>query len=509
MIFRLEHARTLCPGAPGAPGWAVRTARASMGRNPVTEYDAVRYPTNPKPQTHPDRLATMATLFGMSPAPVTRCRVLELACGTGGNLIPMAFALPDSRFTGIDLAAEPVAEGCRMVERLGLTNIRLLAMDLMEFGAEHGECDYIIAHGLYSWVAPQVRERILDLCHERLAPHGVAFISYNAYPGFHLRRVTRDMMRYHVESISSPAERIAQARSLAKFVAGAQAGNDLDGVFLKHEFEEILGRASGALYHDDLSDHNTAFYFRQFAGDVRRRGLEYLGEVDYFAMQDHLYGEEVKQALQPLSGDIVRKEQYLDFIRCRRFRQTLVCRAGVELNREVRPAQMRCFHFSCPARSDSEGRFEGAKGAAVKPVHPLAAAAIQYLADRWPGRIGFAELLAQGGGSEADAPVLEEILLGCFAAGLIEAHVWVPPFVTQPGPRPRASPLARIQLAEGTTAANLCHAVTLVDDESGRKLVQLLDGSRDRAALARELGVTVEELEPNLSLLGRMALLVA
>src|SRR5512133_2271473 len=98
----------------------------------MTPYDAVEYPTFPQAQTHPDRLATLATVFGMTPAPVERCRVLELGTGDAGNLIPMAFALPGSEFTGIDLAQAPIAAGSRVVEELGLRNIRLLAMDLMD-----------------------------------------------------------------------------------------------------------------------------------------------------------------------------------------------------------------------------------------------------------------------------------------------------------------------------------------------------------------------------------------
>lgn len=81
-------------------------------------YDEVLYPGYAYRQTHPDRLATMATLFGMTPAPVEGCRVLELGCGEGGNLIPMAFGLPRSQFLGIDLAQRPIQKGQAMVEAL-------------------------------------------------------------------------------------------------------------------------------------------------------------------------------------------------------------------------------------------------------------------------------------------------------------------------------------------------------------------------------------------------------
>src|SRR5512145_2790817 len=120
----------------------------------TTIYDAVAYPGHPYPQTHPDHLATLARLHGMTPAPANRCRVLDLGCGDGANLIPMALTLPESRFLGVDLAQAPIRRGQELIAQLGLSNIRLEAMDLMDFSPEDGSFDYIIAHGLYSWVPP-------------------------------------------------------------------------------------------------------------------------------------------------------------------------------------------------------------------------------------------------------------------------------------------------------------------------------------------------------------------
>src|SRR5262245_54006837 len=112
-------------------------------------YNAVRYLTYAKPQTHPDHLGTLATIFGLNPAPARHCRVLDIGCGSASNLIAMAYGLPESEFVGIDLASEPIEEGKRVVSQLGLRNIELRAMDLMEFGPEFGTFDYIIAYGVF------------------------------------------------------------------------------------------------------------------------------------------------------------------------------------------------------------------------------------------------------------------------------------------------------------------------------------------------------------------------
>jgi len=169
-------------------------------------YDAVAYPSFPYPDTHPDRLAAMAILHGLSPVPVERCRVLEIACNEGANLIPMAYAIPGSEFVGFDLARLPVERGQERIRELGLKNAWIFAGDLLDAGKELGQFDYIIAHGLYAWVPAAVRERLMAVCGELLTANGVAFVSYNALPGGHLRRMTRDMMLYGVKDIEDPQQ---------------------------------------------------------------------------------------------------------------------------------------------------------------------------------------------------------------------------------------------------------------------------------------------------------------
>src|SRR5947208_9436643 len=261
-----------------------------------TTYDEVLYPSHTHSQTHPDRLATIATLFGMRPAPVDGCRVLELGCGNGGNLIPMAFGLPTSEFVGIDLAARPLAQGQAAVEALGLKNLSLRQGNILEVSADAGPFDYIIAHGIYSWVPPAVREKILAICRGHLAPQGVAFVSYNAYPGSHLRDMVRQMMLFHVRGFSDPQERVNQAVALTKFLAESQTNPDVYRQFMKDALEEILEHEEGHLFHAELAEINAPIYFHQFYQHARRHDLQYLGEADYFEMQNHQFTPEVCQA---------------------------------------------------------------------------------------------------------------------------------------------------------------------------------------------------------------------
>src|SRR5437879_3395618 len=214
----------------------------------VTAYDEVDYPSYVYPQTHPDRLATIATLLGMNPAPVEACRVLEMGCGAGGNLIPMAFDLSGSSFVGIDLAGSAIAQGRELIAALGLKNISLQQLDVMAFPSELGQFDYIIAHGLFSWVPEVVRDRILAICRAHLAAQGVAYISYNAYPGCRLREIGRDIMRFHSKGAQSPAEKVGQSRAVIKWIAEAQKQETSYATFLSETHAGFMKRDDGSIY---------------------------------------------------------------------------------------------------------------------------------------------------------------------------------------------------------------------------------------------------------------------
>jgi methyltransferase-like protein/trans-aconitate methyltransferase len=535
----------------------VREASApGTGRGQITSYDAVPYPGRAFPQAHPNRLATMATLFGMKPAPVERCRVLELGCGDGANLIPMAFGLPHSEFIGIDLAARAITKGQAFVEALGLRNIHLRQLDLVDVTPELGIFDYIIAHGLYSWVPLPVQDKILAICRAHLAPHGVAFVSYNIYPGYHLQGLVRDLMRFHVRMLEDPEERVTQALAFLGFLAESQDEPDTYRTVLKQRLDDLLERPRNSVYHDELAETNLPVYFHQFMAHAGRHGLQFLSESTFSTMQDRAFPERVRQILGAVAhGDILLKEQYLDFLKCRKFRQTLLCHQDVSLNRAVTPEVVMGFFAASPAspvspqpdiRSPAEEEFRGPFGAAMSTAHPFAKAVIMQLVESWPRLLAFDELLASSraalgpeapagkDGSGGDAFGLANILLATFAAGLVELHVHVPEFVTEISERPVASPLARWQARESTMVTNLRHASIELEGHLVRHLLLLLDGTRDRDAILRDLAaaaaadpaalqeasglpndggdlaqVLAGGLEANLQRVARLALLVA
>jgi SAM-dependent methyltransferase len=442
---------------------------------------------------------------------VESCRVLELGCGDGGNLIPMALALPGAQFVGMDSAATAIERGTALAAALDLTNVTLESITFEDY--EPAVFDYVIAHGVYSWVAPALRDRLLALCRRALAPDGVAYVSYNALPGARIRQALRDMLRFHTAGMDDPRERAEQARVLLRFLVESWPPEREFTAALRHQAEQALERSDASLLHDELSEVNEPVGFAEFAAHAGAHGLQYLAEAEFFEMQTAIAPEPVLDALLAVE-DAVRREQYLDFVKGRMFRQNLLCHAAVRVDRSPRPEVLERLAFSTPTAPtgppDADGRvvFEGPGGVALTTDQPAVIAAFERAAEQWPAAVWVRDL------DETDRSVVCEALLGAYAANMLSLHASPPRLAERPGERPEASPLARRQAAEGEFVTTLRHRSVRLEDDLGRRLIGLLDGTRDRAALAAAMrpyaGDEVEAaLERSLDGLARLGLLIS
>ena len=480
-----------------------------------TSYDEVPYPSLCYTQSHPNRLATLATLFGMTPAPIACCRVLELGCASGGNVIPMAYRLPESEFVGIDRAARQIAEGQAMVATLGLRNICLERMDILEFGPEFGQFDYIIAHGVYSWVPPAVQEKVLEICKRNLAPHGVAYVSYNTYPGWHMLGMLREMMLYHTRHVTDPRKRAAEACSLVGFLTESLPDEgDAYGAFLRgykealeEDWKGTSARREAFLLHDELEEVNDPVYFHQFVERAASHGLQYLGDAQFSSMLTSDFAPQVTQALAQMVDNLIELEQYIDFLRHRTLRRTLLCHEDVVLDRKLGPEQMNSFLVSSrvqavspdpEVRSVSVEKFRGTGGATFSTDHPVSKAAMLYLAEIWPRAIPFSDLLAEARSrtygeqepEDAEAALRDATALGVnlltaygYTGNMVDLYLDVPPIAVEADEYAVVCPLARLQSRKSELVTNLRHErVSLNAFE--QRLLPYVDGSRDRSALA-------------------------
>jgi SAM-dependent methyltransferase len=454
----------------------------------VDGYNDVPYTSFPNAAHHPDRLATIGTLLGLDVAPIATCRVLEFACGDGSNLIPIATTLPKADFVGFDFAARPVARAQRMARELGLTNIRLLELDLRDLPADLGKFDYIIAHGLYSWVPAEVRAHVLPMIARHLAPNGVAFVSYNTLPGCHMRRVVWDMLKYHTRDVAGKAATVAAARALLDIVATPVSDENSNQQAMRAQVRNAAESSDAALAHDDLSESNDPVYFHEFMVDASGAGLTFLAEANMSTMLGGGLAPQVRQTLGRL--DRLEREQYLDFINFRPFRESLLCHANALTQFAVQPARAAGLHVlpslevrqaaaSNPPTTESDANFGAIK---------------RFLLAQWPRSVTVADLgrwRAQNASAMADGNAqrpTELLVAELYIAGLVDLRTAPVAVAAVPGERPEAFSAARWLNREREIIPSLYHEALRYQDPLGRKLLALLDGTRTREDLMAALG---------------------
>jgi SAM-dependent methyltransferase len=465
-------------------------------------YDEVRYSNYPYAQTHPDRLATVAILFGLEPPDPFHARVLEVGCGAGGNLMAMAAATPGIQAVGVDLAASPIHDGRAAIEEIGLDNVELRQADVRDLaGGALGVFDYIVAHGVYGWVPADARDALLATIAASLAPNGIAYVSYNAQPGGYFRSMLRDAGLWHARAIPEhdEAARAAKAQELYVFLKEQRMTTaDTYGALLEREVPVLADGPIYRLVHDDLSEHWHPVWFAEFAEHAARHGLGYVGEADLMGLRTEMLPEGVEPEVRRLAGgDRIAFENYSDLLTARHFRQSVLCRAGLPIADEPVTENARKLHWAVRVKAE--------------PLEVgLVAEAYAELDRRRPRAVAFEDVRAALG---TEPGPLAEALLDGFRRERLIPHAGPLRAAEEPGEYPRASPLARWQAAQGPDLTSLAYTTVRMEEPAARLLITLLDGTRNRAAIRAELHsrahleLTPEDLDANLVELARLFLL--
>lgn len=481
-----------------------------------TAYDQVPYLSYAYPDSHPDHIAVVARLMGMTPPPVEHCRVLEIGCASGGNLIPMAYGLPNSEFLGVDLSKVQISAGQEVIRKLELKNIHLEVMDIMDLAGGTEKFDYIIAHGVYSWVPDLVRMKLMEIIAHNLSENGAAFVSFNAYPGWHNQEIVRDMLRYHVRNTADPKEKVDRARAWLRFMANniqpdETHFNDFIKLFEKkvnRDEEGAGGIHDSFLLHDHLEESNHPVYFYEFMEQAQQAGLQYVGDSEFETMMVEHLPAEVAKTLEAASTSSIELEQYMDFWKNRSFRRSILCHQKNTLSRLVSPSTIKDFYCISNAASadanvdyygDGEVVFHAVDGAKMSLTIPIVKTAFQILNEKSPRMVSFWELLKMSqarlhsvdDGKHSQQQYSDEDLL---ASGLLKAFSYSSSLVDFStcglsgvdglSVRPRASRLARLQALEGSMVVNLRHRQVNLD-EVNRLLIGYLDGERDLPSVIR------------------------
>jgi len=492
-----------------------------MSANATTSYEELPYDAQAFSVTHPDAMAVAAALRGMSPPAIETARILELGCANGGNLIPLAYSLPKSRCVGIDLSPRQIADGQSVVNTLGLTNVTLQPLSILDVEPGFGEFDYIICHGVFSWVPRIVQGKILDICRHNLSANGVAYVSYNTYPGWHFRGVIREMMNFHVQPFSTVKEKVQHSRAFLNLMVKIWTHRDPDSTFgrvLKEEAEDLEKARDSYVFHEHLEDCNEPMYFQEFISRAASQGLQYLWESKGSFLARSLPEEELR-VLNSFTDDLIRQEQYFDFLRRRVFRRTMLCRSEHSLTRIPRSAPLGNWHATSRAKPTAEQpeldslsnvEFRTPDGLTLTTNRPLIKRLLDELFDAWPQSVSVRDLWSSWQVNArrypaewmAQEPIrsfddFTQALLDLFLSETIELHTVVPSLMTEISERPQASALARRAARTSVNVTNLRHFTVELNDFERLVLVRL-DGTHTVEQILQSLLTDV--LEGRLSL---------
>jgi methyltransferase-like protein/2-polyprenyl-3-methyl-5-hydroxy-6-metoxy-1,4-benzoquinol methylase len=453
------------------------------------KYDLLPYQSKPFAQSQPARLGAIAKLFALDAAPMENARVLELGCASGGNIIPHAVRYPGAKFVGVDLARTQVAAGRARIAKLGLSNIEILCQSFTEIDDSLGAFDYIICHGVYSWVPAVVQDAIFRIIRARLSPVGVACVSYNVLPGWRMLQPLRDAFLLQIPDHVDSLARVAKARELLNFMKDASPDKGPYGDMIRSWAERLSHLPDDYIAHEFLEETNSPSTVREFTSAAARQGLGYLGECELSSMILDNYGADVAEQVRARSNnDLVESEQYLDLLSGRTFRQSLLVgdERMADLNRALSPERTDGLHFLSAAglRIERSGKQASVIDSAGRTLNSDSATVIDGLGrliERFPASSSLDDL--SDGMDEAGRAQLRDALYRMVIAGMIHVlseSVTISRIISD---KPMALTLARADAADGEELTTNQRHETVAIDAAARILLPAMDGTRDHAAL--------------------------
>ena len=297
-------------------------------------YADLGYLSQPFPYASAPFLESYARLLGLSPAPASNARILEIGSSYGGNLISQALFYPQATFTGIEIAPTQVSVGKTYIDQLGITNLDLLEGDVNESHDHLGTYDYIIAHGFYSWVDEDTKDNFLRLCKEHLAENGILYMSYNTYPGWHKMDSVRALLEFANKDIDTlnHREKVRHGKTVASKLGALMLEYDTvknqQTSFLQ-SLRQTLQKQDCYVGHDHLEPVNTPVYFHQCMDHMAEHGFTYLCDCDLNLSFPDVYDKTLRTQLQVLAPhDPLAREQYIDFMLNTAFRKSLFTHKG-------------------------------------------------------------------------------------------------------------------------------------------------------------------------------------
>ena len=475
----------------------LEAGQTSSERMSEDNYDALPYLSLPIAYTQPSQLAALSVLHGIKRPPnPERARVLELGTASGGNLLPLAARWPAAQFHGVDLSARQIADGNRRIKHFGLENVTLQQADLADLALPAQSFDYVICHGVFSWVPPAVQTAILRLIGHCLADDGVAAVSYNVWPGWHLRSPARDILRFYARSDGTVQERVSRARAALE-VLRTCAGSGAYGALLRSEAQQLEKIPSSYILGEFLTENNHPVEFQDFIGSANEQGLEFICEADLDGAARAALSPEGRLRIDRLAQSSRKgASQELDLLSGRPFRRTLLRRrTSTPVSGLPSAAHLANLHIVASMHPDSKSTAAGKQSFTDRYGRPLSTRvasigqALERLGQVYPATVPVDELLAKI--TSAERGRTAQALLDLVQSGRATISVLPVEVGRATDPRPTVWPFARAEAAIGLPGATSLHHVAVALSKIGAKVASMFDGTRELSEVTSWLAAEI------------------
>jgi methyltransferase len=368
-------------------------------------YDTLPYTSQSFKELNPQKLEAIARLISLNPIPTSNARVLEIGCSFGGNLIPFALNNKNADVVGIDLSGIQISKGQKIIEDIGISNLKLYQKDICDLKDELGKFDYIIVHGVYSWVPKNVQKSILSVIKNLLTPNGLAFISYNVYPGWKGKSVLRDFINIFVQNSHKDASELEKVTAFRENIKSLKdyirtlGLEDKQRWLIKHidSVNEKYASMDYYLYHEFFEIFNDPCYFFEFVKDIEKFELGYLTDTNLHISLDTLYDEQICgifSSIKDIPARIV-KEQYIDFAINSSFRRSIITHAqniqNARLDKRFDKKSVNALYI--------RGKFDEKDGSIIdskeRIVNPKTTKIVDVINSAYPGSVNIEELVTK------------------------------------------------------------------------------------------------------------------
>lgn len=474
-------------------------------------YQARPYPPMSHPVTHPMLVAAAATLAGLHPPMASSARILEVGCASGHNILPLAQAFPNATFTGVDFSTPAIELARAAASAAGLTNITFIQADLRTFDPGPQRFDYIIAHGVYSWVERDTQTALLNLCHHALSENGVACISYNVLPGWSLRQPLALLAGALAGHPSAATTSFQPLHGLPELLdAYFNEASTPYAQYLREVVHDMASKGKELLDFDDLAPINQPCYFVEFLDAAERAGLHYLGESNPSQNTPAEINDAAREKLKAYADDPRLLQQLIDFLLGRTFRSSLLCRAGAplhELSAEtiLNLSARTTLNHAGSIRDYAPGarmRFTTSSDDLVIELdHPVAKALLSTLIKVAPACPTLAEsitamhTLLPAGNFDTSPPRLARLIMDGVRHGWIELRSEPTALPAPPGEHPAMTPLHLYHAKRNEPLVDSYHQPCSFRVASHYPLAAAMDGTKtihELDSLARQLDPTLD-----------------